>query len=53
MFLTIGMQYAFDQLNVLRDEVIDEWRTTNGTASIWVCFDKANQEDCQLEDWGI
>ncbi|NLL74022.1 MAG: hypothetical protein GX237_10910 [Clostridiales bacterium] len=36
LFLTIGMEYASDQFNILRDEVIAEWRKSNGALYLQV-----------------
>lgn len=103
LFLTIGMQYAFDKISNMRDEVLSEWSMNEylflyvyvyvdgqydpatsairdeifrrelplaleairygdrdlfvthpylDDASIWVCFDQSNQDNCQLEYWG-
>lgn len=30
LFLTIGLQFAYDKVNAMRDEVLGEWRTNNG-----------------------
>ncbi len=30
LFLTIGIQFAYDKINAMRDEVLAEWRTNNG-----------------------
>ncbi|MFS0862815.1 staygreen family protein [Fredinandcohnia sp. 179-A 10B2 NHS] len=30
LFLTLGLQYALDKINSQRDEVLGEWRLTNG-----------------------
>ena len=30
LFLTIGLQFAYDKVNATRDEVLAEWRTNNG-----------------------
>lgn len=30
LFLTLGLQYALDKINPLRDEVLGEWKLTNG-----------------------
>ena len=35
LFLTIGRQYAYDKLNVLRDEVLAEW-AINGSVYLYV-----------------
>jgi hypothetical protein len=29
LFLTIGLQFAYDKVNAMRDEVLAEWRTNN------------------------
>jgi hypothetical protein len=31
LFLTIGLQFAYDKVNSMRDEVLAEWRIYNGT----------------------
>ncbi len=30
LFLTIGLKFAYDKVNAMRDEVLAEWRTNNG-----------------------
>lgn len=30
LFLTIGLQFAYNKVNAMRDEVLAEWRTNNG-----------------------
>lgn len=36
LFLTIGLEYAYDKVGVLRDEVIAEWRTDDGYPFLYV-----------------
>lgn len=36
IFLTIGLQFAYDKVNVMRDEVLAEWRTNNGFPFLYV-----------------
>ena len=36
LFLTIGIQYAWDQINPMRDEVLGEWKQ-NGS-SLYYCI---------------
>lgn len=31
LFLTIGLEYAFDEINQMRDEVLAEWKTHEGS----------------------
>lgn len=30
LFLTVGLEYAYNKINKMRDEVLAEWRTVNG-----------------------
>lgn len=36
LFLTIGLQFAYDKVNPMRDEVLAEWRTNNGFPFLYV-----------------
>ena len=36
LFLTIGLQFAYDKVNAMRDEVLAEWRTDNGFPFLYV-----------------
>lgn len=36
LFLAIGLQFAYDKVNVMRDEVLAEWRTNNGFPFLYV-----------------
>lgn len=36
LFLTIGLQFAYDKVNAMRDEVLAEWRTYNGYLFLFV-----------------
>lgn len=36
LFLTIGLQFAYDKINAIRDEVLAEWRTNNGFPFLYV-----------------
>lgn len=36
LFLTIGLQFAYDQINAMRDEVLAEWRANNGFPFLYV-----------------
>lgn len=36
LFLTIGLQFAYDKINALRDEVLAEWRIYNGIPILYV-----------------
>lgn len=36
LFLTIGLQFAYDKVNAMRDEVLAEWRTNNGFPFLYV-----------------
>ncbi len=36
LFLTIGLQFAYDKINAMRDEVIADWRTNNGLPFLYV-----------------
>lgn len=36
LFLTIGLQYANDKVNIMRDEVLTEWKTNNGFPFLYV-----------------
>lgn len=36
LFLTIGLQFAYDKVNVMRDEVLAEWRMNNGFPFLYV-----------------
>ncbi len=36
LFLTIGLQFAYDKVNSMRDEVIAEWRTNRGFPFLYV-----------------
>ena len=36
LFLTIGLQFAYDKVNDMRDEVLAEWRTNNGFLFLYV-----------------
>lgn len=36
LFLTIGLQFAYDKVNVMRGEVFAEWRTNNGSPFLYV-----------------
>ena len=37
LFLTIGLQFVYDKVNAMRDEVLAEWRTNNGFPFLYVC----------------
>lgn len=36
LFLTIGLQFAYDKVHAMRDEVLAEWRTNNGIPFLYV-----------------
>lgn len=36
LFLTIGLQFAYDKVNIMRDEVLAEWRIYNGNLFLFV-----------------
>lgn len=36
LFLTIGLQFAYDKVTAMRDEVLAEWRTNNGFSFLYV-----------------
>jgi len=36
LFLTIGLQFAYDKIGDLRDEVLAEWRSNNGFPFLYV-----------------
>ncbi|MDZ5713471.1 staygreen family protein [Jeotgalibacillus haloalkalitolerans] len=36
LFLTIGLQFAYEKINVMRDEVLAEWRMNNGFPYLYV-----------------
>jgi hypothetical protein len=36
LFLTIGLEYAYDQINEMRDEVLAEWQTYEGNVFLSV-----------------
>ena len=36
LFLAIGMQFAYDKVNAMRDEVLAEWRMNNGFPFLYV-----------------
>jgi hypothetical protein len=36
LFLTIGLQFAYDKVNAMRDEVLAEWRMNNGFLFLYV-----------------
>ncbi|KAJ48741.1 hypothetical protein BD780_000863 [Clostridium tetanomorphum] len=36
LFLTIGLQFAYDKVNAMRDEVLAEWRTNHGFPFLYV-----------------
>lgn len=36
LFLTIGLEYAFDQINKMRDEVLAEWQIDEGAPLLYV-----------------
>ena len=36
LFLTIGIEYAYDEINELRDEVLAEWQTYEGNPILYV-----------------
>jgi len=36
LFLTLGLQFAYDKVNAMRDEVLAEWRTNNGFPFLYV-----------------
>lgn len=36
LFLTIGLEYAYDKINKMRDEVLAEWQTYEGNAFLYV-----------------
>lgn len=36
LFLTIGLQFAYDKVNPMRDEVLAEWRTKDGFPFLYV-----------------
>lgn len=35
LFLAIGLQFAYDKINAMRDEVLAEWRTNNGISFLY------------------
>ena len=36
LFLTIGLQFAYDKVNAMRDEVLAEWRMNHGSPFLYV-----------------
>ena len=36
LFLTIGLEYAYDEINEMRDEVLAEWQTYEGNPLLYV-----------------
>lgn len=36
LFLTIGLEYAYDKINKMRDEVLGEWRIDNGWVYLYI-----------------
>jgi hypothetical protein len=36
LFLTIGLEFAYDKINAMRDEVLAEWRTNQGFPFLYV-----------------
>jgi len=36
LFLTIGLEYAYDQISKMRDEVLAEWKTSEGNPFLYV-----------------
>jgi len=36
LYLTIGLEYAYDKINKMRDEVLGEWRTYNGGLFLYI-----------------
>lgn len=36
LFLTIGLEFAYDKINKMRDEVLAEWRSYNGSPLLYV-----------------
>ncbi len=36
LFLTIGLAYAYDEITTMRDEVLAEWQTYEGTPLLYV-----------------
>lgn len=36
LFLTVGLQFAFDKVNAMRDEVLAEWRTNQESPILYV-----------------
>lgn len=36
LFLTIGLEYAYDKINKMRDEVLAEWQTYEGNPLLYV-----------------
>ena len=36
LFLTIGLEYAYDEINKMRDEVLAEWQTYEGNPFLYV-----------------
>jgi len=36
LFLTIGLEYAYDKITRMRDEVLAEWRVNNGNLFLYV-----------------
>lgn len=36
LFLTIGLQFAYEKVNAMRDEVLAEWRTSNELLFLYV-----------------
>ena len=36
LFLTIGLEYAYDEISEMRDEVLAEWQTYEGNPLLYV-----------------
>ena len=36
LFLTVGLEYAYDKISKMRDDVLVEWRTYNGYLFLYV-----------------
>lgn len=50
LFLNIGMEYAYDKINILRDEVLAEWKDYDGYPYLHVYVYVNGQSDTLLSD---
>lgn len=48
LFLTIALEYAYDMINEIRDEVLAEWRTSNGSLFLYVYVFVDGQQEADL-----